>query len=149
MKRPLATLNPQQRMLADLLALGYSIESAAKALGMKETHVKVLLKGSLFTLEIDRAREKIMKERREQFNKALADEFEHNVEELKRIRDHSEKDSDRLHAIDTMLGYAAIPASKRGSGDSGTVKVVISGDKRNEVEAILTEATNVTPANDD
>jgi hypothetical protein len=143
MKHPIATLNPQQRMVADLLAIGVRPEQAATIAGLPVSHVKVWLKGSLFTLEVDRARERVMKKRRDAFMGKVADELEANLESLRKIRDSGEKDSDRLRAIELMVAYGAVPLSKRTTDEGrAEVHVVIEGEKARQMETVLAEVVD-------
>lgn len=139
-------LNPKQKFIAKLLAAGASIDEAAKASGVSSRHITVWMKGSLFPLEVDEARDKIVGKRIKQFNNVIADELLNNVNVLRDIRDNPQaKHADRLRAIEILTDRIVPRPVAEKNTNTTQVKVVLTGDKEQKVRDALDEAIDVTP----
>jgi hypothetical protein len=148
MQRPV-TANPKQRYIAELLATGVSVREAAGLAHVKPTYIEVMMKGSLFALEVDRARDRLIRDRLKDFAHKVADELNNNLEVAKSIRDNPDaKDGDRLRAIELMTDRI-VPRPKAGPGEAeASVRVVLSDDRVHQVRGVLEEAIDVTSARD-
>lgn len=138
--RPVS-VNPKQRLIADMLASGATVREVAKKTHVQPSYIEILLKGSLFSLEVDRARERYVKSKLNAFAKKVAEELETNVEVAKSIRDNAQaKDCDRLRAIE-ILTDRIVPRPKPHESDipSATARIVLSDERSKLVQDVFNE----------
>ena len=139
-KHPL-DLNQRQKTLAALLALGVPTEEAAKQLGVSRGYVEVLLKGGLFTYEIDRAREALIGERLGEYNKLVSEQLLPNLRTLIDMRDNDKLPaSSRLRAIELITEAVVPKAMKKGAETTAKVKIEFSPEKRQQINEVVSEA---------
>ena len=141
MTRPNVSLDTKQKLIADLLATGMTPREAAKAAHVQPSYIEILLKGSLFSLEVDRARERYVKDKLNDFSKMVADELAENVKVAKAIRDNeSAKDSDRLRAVELLTDrIVARPRPSESTTPTQTTRIVLTDDRTKQLQIALDE----------
>ncbi len=137
--RPIDNDN-KKKYLAHLLAAGVSAKKAAELAGLRPRHVEIMMQGSLFALEVDRARTDLMREKIAQFEKAAADELANCLLVAKQIRDDEmAKPNDRLAANSQIMSHILSRAPKMAGETSVTAKITMSEEKRNLVNTAMNE----------
>jgi transcriptional regulator with XRE-family HTH domain len=139
-KRPVS-LNPKQKLIAELLAVGMSSAQAAKEAGVSRSYVEILQRGSLFELEIDAARERLMRKKLKKFASMIVDELEPSLEKIRTLRDTADDERVQLRAAESIIEKALPRGGVLREGETETrVHVTLSDEKAAIAREVIAEA---------
>lgn len=146
---PLSKIRPvdqsnKQKYLAHLLAAGISVQEAADMAGLRPRHVEIMMQGSLFALEVDRARTELMREKIAEFEKASSDELQNCLLVAKQIRDDEQLHPKiRLDANKQIMEHILAKSVKLATENTMKATLTISNEKRERINNALKEITPV------
>lgn len=133
----------KQKYIASLLAAGVDIKEAAALAKVKPNYIEILLQGSMFSLEIDKARTALMREKISEFEKKAADSLDEVINVARQIMLNGEKDADRMTAAKFIAERVAPRANKAPGETQVSVKAVIGEEKMARIQQAMADITPV------
>lgn len=143
---PAKGLGRQNRIAAQLLGIGYSVDEVAQDTGLAVTHLRVLLKSHLFRIEMDKARDRFIKAHANLVREQIYAKAPHAVDVMEEIMDDP-KHKDRLGAAKEFVGRV-VPLKQEGGRQEPVVVINITGDQLKAHEAVIAEFERVEDAGD-
>jgi len=137
---PTRGLGRQNKLAAQLLGLGYSVEEVAADTGLELTHLKVLMRSRLFQTEMERARERWVSAHATMAKEQIWAKAPQAVGVVGEIMDDP-KHKDRLNAAKTILDRV-VPV-KTDSRSEPTVVINITAEKLAALDTVLAEYTEI------
>lgn len=132
--KPMGRIN---RVAAQLLGLGYSVEEVSRDTNLPVTHLKVLLRSRLFQTEMDRARERFITSAAADIRTRIYDKAPAAFAAVSDIIDNPSHPQ-RLAAAKEVLDRV-VPRAADGSRAEPTIVINISEAKLASVNATLAE----------